>query len=56
MMDVMREVDAGAEAGAKMVRHVLLRKALHFLIALSPTLAGLNFPLTVLLLSFGTLF
>jgi dolichol kinase len=39
-----------------MVGHVLLRKALHFLIALVPTFASINYPLTVLLLSFGTLF
>jgi dolichol kinase len=44
-----------AETKEKIAMHVMLRKALHFLIALSPTLAGINYALTVLLLSFGTL-
>ncbi|MDR2865160.1 MAG: phosphatidate cytidylyltransferase [Spirochaetaceae bacterium] len=38
------------------IKTVLLRKSLHFLIAFAPTLAGLNYPLSVLLLCTGTVF
>lgn len=38
------------------VKTEIIRKAIHFLIALSPTLADLNRPLTMILLMAGTLF
>jgi dolichol kinase len=38
------------------VKTEIIRKAIHFLIALSPTLAELNRPLTMVLLMAGTLF
>jgi dolichol kinase len=38
------------------VKTEIIRKAIHFLIALSPTLAAINRPLTMVLLMAGTLF
>ncbi|MDR0636438.1 MAG: SEC59/DGK1/VTE5 family protein [Treponema sp.] len=38
------------------VKTEIIRKAIHFLIGLSPTLAALNHPLTMVLLMAGTLF
>jgi dolichol kinase len=46
---------AGAAAYSSEIKTELIRKSIHFLIALSPSMAALNRPFTVFLLIIGTL-